>query len=155
MAGIGGIIRDDKFAFVMAFAKNIGIASNNKAELWALKQGLQLVIQLEIRKIIIETDSLFLISCLRNRGLTHSSHLTLLLDVQRMMRKLERAIIKFGYGEVNGAADYMAKKGSTLHLNEEILLDQVDEVICSILSSDLNYIYKRCTTKICTDAILM
>lgn len=48
MAGIGGVIRDDNGEFVPAFAKNIGSASNNQAELWVLKQSLQMVIDIKL-----------------------------------------------------------------------------------------------------------
>lgn len=82
-AGIGGVIRNHRGEFEAAFAKNIGIATNNKAELWALKHDLQTVVDLDINKIIIETDSSFLISCFRSKETMHSSHKTLFQEVHR------------------------------------------------------------------------
>lgn len=155
MAGIGGVIRNHKGEFVAAFAKNIGIATNNKAELWALKQGLKIVIELEISNVIIETDSSFLFSCIRSSGTSHSSHKTLVLEAKLMMQNLDRIILKFGYRELNGVADYLAKKGSTLHLNEEIFLDHMDHTLRNLINMDINCSFIRCTSNPCTNMLLL
>lgn len=136
MAGIGAVIRNHKGEFVAALAKNIGIATNNTAELWALHKGLKLCIDLEITKLIVEIDSCFLLSCFHSSTTTHNIHRMLIREVQISMSKMERMTLKFGYRELNGGADYMAKKGSTLHLDEEFSLDHVDNFLADIIDKD-------------------
>lgn len=138
-----------------AFSKNIGIATNNKAQLWALKQGLQIAINLEIDKLIIETDSMYILSCFRSKEAIHNSHIALYRDVHKMMMNMAKATLKFGYREINGVADYLAKKRSTLHSSEETFTEQVDTDLSSLISKDLSGNYKRCITILCTDQIML
>lgn len=58
--GIVGIIRDRQGNMVAIFTKNIGLTPNNKAEVWAFYHGITLAANLEITKLIIETDSIIL-----------------------------------------------------------------------------------------------
>ncbi|KAL0462851.1 UNVERIFIED_CONTAM: hypothetical protein Slati_0172700 [Sesamum latifolium] len=61
-AGAGGIIRDCEDLFIAGFAYSIGITTNNRAELWALWIGLQLAQDFDIHKLIIETDSMYIVN---------------------------------------------------------------------------------------------
>ena len=44
--GGGGLVRDENGEWVMGFARRIGNASSYLAELWALRDGLQLCLQI-------------------------------------------------------------------------------------------------------------
>lgn len=124
-AGIGGVIRNHKGEFIAAFAKNIGLATNNKAETWAFVQGLKIALELDIRNLIIDTDSLFLVSCLNSQEEPHSCLGTLLSDAKEILRNMDQVQIRFCYRELNKVADYMAKMGSKLQPNEAKLFDEV------------------------------
>lgn len=63
--------------------------------------------------------------------------------------------LKFGYRELNGAVDYMAKKESTLHLDEEFSVDHLDNFFADIIDKDLRTYFTRCTSKPCTDCIIL
>ena len=56
-AGTGVIIRNANGEFKTALEPNIGVASNVTAELWAIRDGLMLAKDKDIRSIQIETDS--------------------------------------------------------------------------------------------------
>ncbi|PKI49381.1 hypothetical protein CRG98_030309 [Punica granatum] len=56
-AGARGLIRDEHGKWLGGFAQNIGITTSVLAELWAVKTGLELAWDLEVRKLILEVDS--------------------------------------------------------------------------------------------------
>ena len=56
-AGGGGLVRDENGAWVMGFARRIGNASSYLAELWALRDGLQLCLQIHAQAVVIELDA--------------------------------------------------------------------------------------------------
>lgn len=51
------------------------------------------------------------------------------MDVGQMLDHFDHALIKFGYREINGVADLLAKQGSDLKMNEEIFFD-VPNLVC-------------------------
>ena len=55
-AGGGGLVRDENGEWVMGFARRIGNASNYLVELWALRDGLQLCLQIHAQTVVIELD---------------------------------------------------------------------------------------------------
>lgn len=61
-AGGGGVIWNDKGKLVSAISIFFGEATNNKAELRALIEGLKICHELEVYHIDIECDSLVVIS---------------------------------------------------------------------------------------------
>lgn len=71
------------------------------------------------------------------------------------MQKLEQAVLIFGYRELNKVADFMAKKRSTLQLNEEIFFQQVDEGFRHLIVKDILSNYNRCISNPCTDLIML
>lgn len=154
-AGIGGIIRDHEGKLVAAFAKNIGYTTNNKAEVWAFKFGLKLAADLELSHLIIETDSTFLLNCLSRLENLHSSLVTILMDAQQIITKFEQVEIRFCYRERNGAADFLAKKGSTLNLDEASFFDQNDCCLDELMSKDLSFVFVRCISNSCNRSIIL
>lgn len=154
-AGIGGVIRNHKGDLVAAFAKNIGISTNNKAEVWAFQQGLKLAIELEITHLLIQTDSTFLLSCL-NRKETHHSELRRLLDdAGRSIQKLEKATIVFCYRETNSVADLLAELGITAAASTTIYYDDIRPNIKKFLEMDLHMYYTRCTSDFCKNKLVL
>lgn len=99
-AWTGGIIRDHNGDFITAFSINIGIATNNKAEIWAFQQGVKIAVDLEITHLIIQTDSTFLISCLRRQEACHSTLKRLLEDARRSLQRLEQATVASDIGKL-------------------------------------------------------
>ncbi|XP_011628656.1 uncharacterized protein LOC105421748 [Amborella trichopoda] len=66
-AGRSGVIRNSVGAFIEAFAKHFGFASNNHVKFLAFEEGVQLVIQNNCSPIQIESDSTLLVNVIQNR----------------------------------------------------------------------------------------
>ena len=57
MAGFGGVIRDEKGHIKDIFHSHLGTATNNMAELMALEQCLEILVDSNSHNVIIEADS--------------------------------------------------------------------------------------------------
>ncbi|KAF5470792.1 hypothetical protein F2P56_011281 [Juglans regia] len=109
--GIGGVIRSDSGGLIKAYASPIGVGSNNKAELLALLQGLKFCKALYISNVIIEMDSMVVLSWwLRERwGLLY------LEDFWEEIIGLTRSLhcrFQYVFHEGNMVADWLAKEGA-------------------------------------------
>ena len=62
MAGAGGLLRDSSSLWISGFSLNMGIATNNMAELEAIRQGLLLALALGFKIIQLEIDSVIVLS---------------------------------------------------------------------------------------------
>lgn len=68
LAGASGILRDFSGNWVFGFSLRLGLASNNIAKLWAVRQGLMLAWDLGFKFIQLETNSTTVISWLTING---------------------------------------------------------------------------------------
>lgn len=63
----GGIIRESNGNMVIAFSNFYGLGSNNYAEFAALRDGLNLCHALGINQVMIESDSMLVVTAIRSR----------------------------------------------------------------------------------------
>ena len=56
LAGVGGLIRNDKGEWIKGYARAIGLTTSVAAELWALGDGIKLCISLKIPAVITDLD---------------------------------------------------------------------------------------------------
>ena len=61
-AGGGGVICDHEWNWLWGFMRHIGSASSVMAELWALRDGLSLVIDMDFLNVLIEIDAFIVVS---------------------------------------------------------------------------------------------
>ena len=66
-AGGGGLIRNSAGDWVMGFMRNIGCTGSAAAQLWALRDGLSLCVQLQLHAVEIELDAQVIIFYLSNQ----------------------------------------------------------------------------------------
>lgn len=112
-ASAGGIIRNDEGIWVKGFTINIGEASIFMAELWGLREGLKLCLDVGIQNLCVEMDSISLVKLL-NQGLSNNDSVsTLMLDCLALLQQFNNYSITHLYREGNRAADFLAKKGHT------------------------------------------
>ncbi|KAJ1379057.1 Ribonuclease H-like superfamily [Sesbania bispinosa] len=72
-AACGGVIRDCEGAFIAGFANKLGQSSVVGAELWGILRGIKLGLQLNLSKVVPETDSVQALHYIENGFLiTHS-----------------------------------------------------------------------------------
>ncbi|GLT27450.1 hypothetical protein SLA2020_024470 [Shorea laevis] len=82
-----GVIRDHEGTWAMCFAKNLAYGTNNDAELWGVKTGLELAFNLEIKKLEVkfETNSTFVVNALDDSSFKYTVHKTLIASGRLLM----------------------------------------------------------------------
>ncbi|KAG8380324.1 hypothetical protein BUALT_Bualt06G0003800 [Buddleja alternifolia] len=88
-AGAGGIFRDHLGEFIFAFSMNLGMNSNNFAEMWAAFEGRRL----------------------KGEG-TSTSNADHNIQLWIMWSNMENVCLAFGYRKGNQAADHLDKEGA-------------------------------------------
>ncbi|PIA28456.1 hypothetical protein AQUCO_06900017v1 [Aquilegia coerulea] len=96
LAGSGGLIRNEIGQVLAWFSMNIGEATNNIAEGQAILHGIKLAQEININKLIIQTDSQLW---------------TVTQQCRRWLAKLPHEKILKIYREGNAVADLLAKDG--------------------------------------------
>lgn len=135
-AGAGGVIRNSAGNFVKGFSRNIGFASSFAAELWGLRDGLQLAVDLNIKNLIIEIDARAVINSI-TKPMTDlfSQHISLIHDCRALLQLLESFQLKHTYREGNKVADILAKEG-IMQQNTFVLFDSPPPSIVTQLDAD-------------------
>ena len=78
--GGGGVIRDCAGERVRGFARSIGSTTSIIAEFWALRDGLQLAIQLGIQYLEVELDAKVVLNVISSGNSTSAAYSSLLFD---------------------------------------------------------------------------
>ena len=84
-AGGGGLIKDAHGGWVKGFTRNIGVATSVEAELWALRDGLDLCLSLNILAVEIEIDAKVVVDWINNGNISILTFLPLLWIVGRSL----------------------------------------------------------------------
>uniref|UniRef100_A0A2N9FRW2 RNase H type-1 domain-containing protein n=1 Tax=Fagus sylvatica TaxID=28930 RepID=A0A2N9FRW2_FAGSY len=109
--GGGGVIRDHVGDWVGGFSRAIGVTTSVQAELRALKDGLNLAIDLGILHLEIEMDSLVAVELVKSITTPNAFLSTIVFDCRSLMERFEICSLKHIFREVNGCADLLAKAG--------------------------------------------
>lgn len=112
-AGAGGLITNYMGEWVGGFTRNLGVASNIAAELWALRDGLFLAKCLNIVHLIVELDAKVVVDLLNNQKNATHEFAPLIFDCRTALESFQTAQIKHIYRETNRCADFLAKMGAT------------------------------------------
>ena len=111
LAGGGGVIRNHLGDWVGGFSRAIGITTSVQAELRALKDGLNLAINLGIPNLEIEMDSLVAVELVNSITIPNAFLSTIVTDCRFLMERFEECSLKHIFREANGCADLLAKTG--------------------------------------------
>lgn len=114
LVGGGGIIRDKNGAWLAGFARAIGTATSVEAELWAVRDGLQLCKTMGIQALNVELDARIVVDWLVNPLRTNLHHSLLISDCKDLMTTFLEVRIKHCFHEVNHCAGRLAKAGARL-----------------------------------------
>ena len=115
LAGGGGVIQDYLRNWVGCFSRSIGITSGVQAELRALKDGLQLALDLEILNLEIEMDSIVAVKLLNSTNSSNAFLSSIVNDCRFLLERFEAHTLKHIYRVANGCADTLAKAGCVQH----------------------------------------
>ncbi|GKV23781.1 hypothetical protein SLEP1_g33477 [Rubroshorea leprosula] len=136
IAGAGGLLRDHLGRWMVGFSRSIGWTTSIAAELWAIRDGLEIAAGKGISKTIVETDSKVAVLLIESIDTTLHSLGTLISDCRWLLRLFTDARISHIYREANAAADFLAKLGST-SANDFVLYEESPPGLSSILYHDL------------------
>ena len=114
LVGGGGIIRDKNGAQLAGFARAIDTATNMEAELWAVRDGLQLCKTMGIQALKVELDARIVVDWLVNPLRTNLHHSLLISDCRDLVTTFPEVRIKHYFREVNHCAGRLAKAGARL-----------------------------------------
>ncbi|KAK7828809.1 putative ribonuclease h protein [Quercus suber] len=127
--GGGGLIRDANGAWIRGYARAIGWATSVAAELWALRDGIQLCISLNLLAVIVELDVQLLVDLLGKANDSSSSNNPILADCKEGLKLIPHVKIKHCFREVNKCADALARHGALLNVDYFVFLSPPIKVL--------------------------
>ena len=111
LASVAGILRDSSGWWLLRFSLNLGIVTNNMAELAAVRHGLLLEWDLDFKFIQIEIDSITVLSWITNRNATYPPPMmSLIYDCRSLIEQEWEVQARHIYREANRCADALAKQ---------------------------------------------
>ncbi|OMO90214.1 Endonuclease/exonuclease/phosphatase [Corchorus olitorius] len=134
-AGAGGIIRDSAGSFYVGFSRHLGVATSTSAELWAIRDGLNIAKERGLRNIIVECDSKVAVQLISECFNSRHTYSAILNDCRYLMDLLNVRKIEHTYREGNDCADLLAKHGCTQD-RSLILFHHPPTFISSLLLAD-------------------
>ena len=97
LAGCGGLLRDDHGNWIASFKRRIGTSTSFVAELWGLRDGLSLCINLNIPSLIVELDAKAIVDILQNSNYENSILSPILDDCRQLMGRFHQVQVKHCY----------------------------------------------------------
>ena len=86
-------------------------------ELWALRDGLYLAIQLGINFLEVELDAKVIVEMLNSADCFNRKHSPLFHDCRSLLSRLTQARVVHVFKEVNKCADFLARRGCFMREN--------------------------------------
>lgn len=117
VAGGGGVLRDDAGLWVKGFARQIGYTTSFLAELWALRDGLSMCLDLNINALEIDLDAEVVADLMNNSGSSSASNSSIVADCRLLISRFPQVKVKHCYRESNSCADALARLGSKMAPN--------------------------------------
>ncbi|OMO66936.1 hypothetical protein COLO4_30280 [Corchorus olitorius] len=143
-SGAGGIIRDDQGHVISAFARKLGYTNSLAAELWGIRDGLQMAVSLGLHnKIIVEADSTAAIDLIMADNVSNHTYSTLIYDCRCLMETLGVRALKHVLREGNKCADILAKLGATQDQSFTTFNSTPDFLFLAVFADIMGVTYPR------------
>ncbi|KAK9987317.1 hypothetical protein SO802_032268 [Lithocarpus litseifolius] len=142
-AGGGGVIRNADGKWIKGYARAIGNTTSVAVELWALRDGIQLCLELNLTAVIIELDALVVIDLLRNTNQNPNGINNLVADCREGLARIPRVQIQHCYREANKCADALARRGALLPCNFRVFESPPADVALLLSLDDAGILYDR------------
>jgi len=113
-AGYGGLFRDVEGKWLGGFFGSLGLATNVKAELFAICQGLITAWDLGYRTVLVESDSLEAINLIE-ANIEDCAYGGLLADIRSLMQRNWSLDLIHSLRQDNACADILSKLGAEQH----------------------------------------
>ena len=147
----GGLVRDESSDWVIGFARKIGNTSSFLAELWALRDGLQLCLQIHAQSAVIELDDKAIVDAFNSPTISSSIVYSIMDDYRHMATRIPQKMFRHIYREANKCANFLARIGILLE-NDFISFSNPPVDLVSILEADANGLY---VNKFCSDPLFV
>ena len=92
-AGGGGIIRNSNSEWVAGYARAIGCTTNVAAKLWALRDGLNICINLNLPAVEVELDAKLVVDLLGNENSGLNGNDVLIANCKERLKQIPRVKI--------------------------------------------------------------
>ena len=136
----GGLTRDANGDWVTGFTRRIGTTTSFLAELWALRDGLQLCLQIHAQATLIELDSKTIIDAFNSQ--THSNTIvsSIMDDCRHKVSRIPQTCFRHIYREANRCADFLAKLGTSFEGDFIVFSSPPVDLAC-VLEADASGLY--------------
>ena len=104
LASCGGLVRNGNGHWVVGFSKRIGVTSSFAAELWGLREGLQLCCNLNISCLEVEMDAKSIVDVVGNPNYANNIISPILDDCRILITKFHQIHIKHCFRQANQCA---------------------------------------------------
>ena len=113
LAGVGGVLRDHWSRWISSFSLHVGLATNNLAELAAVRRGLEMAWDKGTKHLQLELDFKVVLTWLTNPCVNYPTNmLPLICDCKNLLTLEWEVHVQHVYREVNGCTDALAKRGT-------------------------------------------
>ena len=142
----GGIIRNANGEWVTRYARAIGTTTNVAAELWALRDGINLCLSLNLAAIEIELDAKVVIDLLEKDGDYPNKNDIIVADCREGLKKFSSVKIQHCFREANKGTDALARKGALLSQDFTVSSQLPMDVALRISLDSAGTFYNRSTS---------
>ena len=103
--GNPGLIRDSNGAWVSGYARAIGHTTSVAAESWAIRDGINLCINLNLANVVVELDAKIEVDLLLKEGRSMNDNDVIVANCREGLRRIPRVQVRHCYREANKCAD--------------------------------------------------
>ena len=107
-------IRDSAGNWIRGFARYIGYTTSI-IEFWALRDGLQLAIQLGVQNLEVELDAKVIVDLINSRNSSNTAYSSLLFDCRLLLKMIPRTKMKHVFRKANKCINTLVRKGCHAH----------------------------------------
>ena len=110
--GNPGLIRDSNGAWVSGYARAIGHTTSVAAESWAIRDGINLCINLNLANVVVELDAKIEVDLLLKEGRSMNDNDVIVANCREGLRRIPRVRVRHCYREANKCADALVRRGA-------------------------------------------
>ena len=132
--------------WVIGFSRKIGITTSYLAELWALRDGLNICLSKHLLDVEVELDTKIVVDVLTSSHLPNLNQSLLMDECRQLATRFNRIRFKHCYCEANRCVDGLVRKGAT-QIADFVLFDSPPQDLETSFIYDFNGLYsiRHCT----------
>ena len=111
MASGGGILHSESGTWIKAFTRKIGITTSFVAELWALRDGLNMCLNMQISALEIDLDAKVVVDLMCNAETLKNDNAAIVADCRLLLSQFPQVKVSHCYREANRCADALTRLG--------------------------------------------